>query len=273
MLPWIMRSFALLLACAPVALFAQAPANHDLGYTETPMLPGQQYRVHDVKRPHPRVVTPPAQPGGAPSDAIVLFDGKDLSHWTKGHSHISGMKPFAGNEAPGWKLENGYMEVVPGQGDVASKETFGDCQLHVEFATPADAAGVSQGRGNSGVFMMGRYELEVLDSYNNPTYADGEAGAVYGQWPPLVNASRRPGEWQTFDIFFEAPHFEGDKLTKPAYVTIVYNGVVVQNHREIQSPTKHAALDQYAPQPAEDVIVLQNHNNRVRFRNIWARRL
>ena len=254
---------------------AQTPPapSHDLGFDDTPMLPGLPYRVHDVKRPHPRVVTPAAKPGGPPSDAIVLFDGKDLSHWTKGKSHLTGMTPFSGTEAPGWKVENGYFEVVPGQGDIATKEKFGDVQMHVEWAAPADASGTSQNRGNSGVFMQGRYEIEILDSFNNPTYADGEAGAIYGQWPPLVNSSAKPGEWQTFDMVFEAPKYTGEKLTKPAYLTLFLNGVVVHNRKELMSPTKHSALDQYAPQPAEDVIVLQNHNNKVRFRNVWVRRL
>jgi hypothetical protein len=244
-----------------------------LGYDDTPVLPGQLYRVHDTKRPHPREITPGTKPGAPPSDAIVLFDGTDLSHWTKGKSHVTGTQPFHGTEKPEWKLGNGYFEVVPGKGDIATKETFGDCQVHVEWAAPADAAGKSQGRGNSGVFMMGRYEIEILDSYNNPTYADGEAGAIYGQWPGLVNPAMKPGEWQTFDIVWEAPKFQGDKLVKPAYLTLFMNGVVLHNRKELASPTKHADLAVYEPQPAEDVIVLQNHGNPVRFRNIWARRL
>ncbi len=272
-------SFAVF-SCAVLAM-AQAPGqsktgpakNRDLGYDDTPIIPGQPYRVHDIKRPHPREIEPAAKPGGAPSDAIVLFDGKDLSKWTKGKSHLTGTTPFAGTEPPEWKVENGYFEVVPGKGDIATRDKFGDVQLHVEWAAPADAEGKSQGRGNSGVFMMGRYEVEILDSYNNPTYADGEAGAIYGQWPALVNPSRKPGEWQTFDIVWEAPHFDGAKLMKPAYLTLFMNGVVMHNRKELVSPTKHAALDQYQPQPAEDVLVLQNHGNRVRFRNIWVRRL
>jgi Domain of Unknown Function (DUF1080) len=251
----------------------KAQAVDPLGYTDTPMLPGLPYRVHDINRPHPREVTPGAQAGQPPSDAIVLFDGKDLSHWTKGRTHLTGTEPFHGTEKPEWKLENGYVEVVPGKGDIASRETFGDCQVHVEWAPPADAAGSSQGRGNSGVFMQARYEIEILDSYKNPTYADGEAGAIYGQWPPLVNPSRKPGEWETYDAVFEAPKFEGGKLVKPAYLTLFMNGVLMHNRKELMSPTKHAALDHYAPQPAEDVIVLQNHGNPVRFRNIWVRRL
>jgi hypothetical protein len=154
------------------------------------------------------VVTPGAKPGNPPSDAIVLFDGKDLSHWTAETKH--GPAPAA------WKVENGYMEIVPGSGTLVSKEKFGDIQLHLEWAAPASITGDSQWRGNSGVLIMNRYEIQVLDSYHNLTYADGQAGAIYGQWPPLVNAARKPGEWQTYDIVFEAPKFDGGKLKKPA---------------------------------------------------------
>jgi hypothetical protein len=134
-------------------------------------------------------------------------------------------------------------------------------------------SGNSQGRGNSGVFLQGRYEVQVLDSYRNPTYADGQAGAIYGQWPPLANASRKPGEWQTYDIVFDAPKFEDGKLIKPAYLTVFHNGVLVQNHKDAMGPTVYRALAKYVPQPAEDSIVLQNHGNPVRYRNIWARRI
>ena len=264
---------AILIAAGMAQTPAPAGKDRTLGYDDTPILPGQPYRVHDIKRPHPREVAPGAKPGAPPSDAIVLFDGSDLSHWTKGQSHLTGTQPFHGTEKPAWKLGDGYVEVVPGKGDIASKEVFGDCQLHLEWAAPADAAGTSQGRGNSGVFMMGRYEVEILDSYKNPTYADGEAGAIYGQWPGLVNPALKPGEWQTFDIVWEAPKFAGDKLVKPAFLTLFMNGVVLHNRKELASPTKHAGLAVYEPQPAEDVIVLQNHNNPVRFRNIWVRRL
>src|SRR6202158_3774784 len=196
-------------------------ANHDLGFKDTPMLPGLPYHVHDSDRPHPAVVTPAAQLGGAPSDAIVLFDGKDLSHWTAQRSSIT----RAGSSGePEWKLENGYVEVVPNTGDIATKEKFGDCQLHVEWASPPEVKGNSQARGNSGVILMGRYEVPVLDSYDNPTYADGQAGALYGQWPPLVNPVRKPGEWQVYDIVFEASKLGGEKLVKPAYFTVFLNG-------------------------------------------------
>ena len=251
------RSFALLLL-ATAALSAQAP-RPDLGYTDTPMLPGLPYHVHDPARPHPAVVTPGAHAGDAPSDAVVLFDGRDLSHW------------MSAKDA--WKVENGYVEVVPNAGDLRTKETFGDVQLHVEWAAPAAARNSSQNRGNSGIFLQGRYEVQVLDSYDNPTYADGQAGAIYGQWPPLVNAVRKPGEWQSYDIVFEAPRFAGTRLSKPAYLTVFLNGVLLHAHQEVMGPTVHRALAQYAPQPVEDALVLQDHQQPVRYRNIWVRRL
>lgn len=234
------------------------------------MLPGLPYHVHDPARPHPHVVTPGARPGDAPSDAIVLFDGKDLSHWTSvrsGAAHSNESNPPVG-----WKVGHGYFEVA-GKDGIATKEKFGDVQLHVEWSTPAPPSGNSQGRGNSGVFLQGRYEVQVLDSYQNPTYADGQAGAIYGQWPPLANASRKPGEWQSYDIVFEAPKFENGKLTKPAYLTVFLNGVLIQNHKDLMGPTVFRALAKYVPQPGEDSLVLQNHGNPVRYRNIWARRI
>jgi len=230
-----------------------------VGYTDTPMLPDLPYRVHDPARPHPRVVTPSAQPGGAPSDAIALFDGKDLSQWTP-------------TRQP-WKVENGYMEVASNAGDLRTKEKFGDVQLHIEWAAPAQIRGNSQNRGNSGVFLQGRYEVQVLDSSANLTYADGQAGAIYGQWPPLVNPARKPGEWQSYDIVFEAPRFEGQRLVKPAYLTVFLNGVLLHNRKEVMGPTVHRQLAKYAPQPEEDSLVLQDHQNPVRYRNIWVRRL
>jgi len=257
------------------ALSAQTPApkhraNQDLGFEDTPMLPGLPYHVHDDRRPHPRVVTPAAEPGGPPSDAIVLFNGKDLSAWT---GHPSPITHAGGTGEPEWKIENGYTEIVPHTGDIATKEKFGDCQLHVEWSEPADITGRSQGRGNSGILFMGRYEIQVLDSYRSPTYADGQAGAIYGQWPPLVNAMRKPGEWQAYDIVFMAPKFEGGKLVSPVYFTVFLNGVLLHNHKASMGPTVYRQVAHYVPQPAEDSLVLQNHNSRVRFRNIWIRRL
>jgi hypothetical protein len=247
--------FILLVAMGVLTLAQVSP----VGYTDTPMLPDLPYRVHDPARPHPRVVTPSAQPGGAPSDAIALFDGKDLSQWTP-------------TRQP-WKVENGYMEVASNAGDLRTKEKFGDVQLHIEWAAPAQIRGNSQNRGNSGVFLQGRYEVQVLDSSANLTYADGQAGAIYGQWPPLVNPARKPGEWQSYDIVFEAPRFEGQRLVKPAYLTVFLNGVLLHNRKEVMGPTVHRQLAKYAPQPEEDSLVLQDHQNPVRYRNIWVRRL
>ncbi len=254
------------------ALVAQQPEKPVLGYTDTPIIVGQTWHVHDPDRPHPATVTPgPYFVELPPSDAIVLFDGTDLSHWQLAKSSQSNAGKPTGD--PAWKVENGYMEVVPGKGEIGTKEKFGDLQLHLEWASPTPPKGDSQGRGNSGVFLMGLYEIQVLDSWNNPTYADGQAGAVYGQWPPLVNPIRPVGQWNTYDIFFEAPRLDGDKVIKPAFVTVIFNGVIVQNHTQIAGPTMHRQLAHYVAQPAEDSLVLQNHGNAVRFRNIWARRL
>jgi hypothetical protein len=239
------------------------------GYEDTPVIPGQQWRVHDIKRPRPRMVTPASVPGGPPSDAIVLFDGKDLSKWL---SH-GGDKEKSQVVAPSWKVEKGYMEVVHNAGDIFTKEKFGDIQLHIEWAAPAEIDGTSQWRGNSGVLLMGVYEIQVLDSYNNPTYADGQAGAIYGQWPPLVNASRKPGEWQTYDIAFEAPRFEAGKLVKPGYATIFHNGILLHNRKEIIGRVAHREVGKYSPHGAEEPLALQNHDTLVRYRNIWVRRL
>jgi len=268
----------LLLATVGAGLFAApAPKKPDenadgLGYTSTPLIPGQKWHVHDRNRPHPPVEAPPA-PSDAefakpPAGAIVLFDGKDLSKWqtriTRG--------PNKGKLAPaGWKVENGYMEVVPKSGSIFTKEKFGDCRLHVEWRAPTPPEGTGQHRGNSGVFFCdGRYEVQVLDSYENETYADGQAAAIYGQHPPRVNVCRPPGQWQTYDITFTAPRFEGAKLVKPAVITVVHNGVVVQDKWEILGNTFHKRAPKYSPHPPEGSIQLQDHGSRVRFRNIWV---
>lgn len=241
------------------------------GYTDTPYLPDGKWRVHDSERPYPVVVTPGTfsnqeTPGQPPSDAVVLFDGKDLSHWqSQGANGTLG--------PPKWKVENGYLEVAPKTGGLVSKEKFGDCQIHVEWASPTKIEGKGQGRGNSGVLIMGKYEIQVLDSYQNPTYSDGHASALYGQYPPLVNALRKTGEWQVYDIVFEAPRFEGDKLLKPAYATVFVNGVVVHNRQALLGPVVWRDLAKYEPHEAEGPILLQDHSNPVRFRNIWVRRL
>jgi hypothetical protein len=249
----------------------QSSHGDDDGFTDTPLLPGLPWHVHDPARPHPAVVTPGAQPGQPPSDAIILFDGKDLSKWTGARL---GAAAFTISPNPAaWKVGNGYFEVVPHSGDIASKEKFGDIQLHVEWMEPADVSGASQNRGNSGVFLMGLFEIQVLDSFGNSrTYADGQAGAMYGQWPPLVNAARRPGEWQTYEIVFEAPEYAGDKLARPAAMTVFLNGVLLHNHKEEMGPTIYRQVPKYAAGPAEGPIVLQDHGAAVRYRNIWVRR-
>jgi hypothetical protein len=240
-----------------------------LGYTDTPMIPGSDYRVHDITRPQPRIVTPgsessQATAGAAPSDAIILFDGSDLSGW---ESVSDPGKPA------GWKIGQGYMEVVPGAGGIRTKTRLGDGQYHVEFATPEAVVGDSQGRGNSGVFLMELYEFQVLDCYNNPTYADGTTGAIYGQTPPLVNACRKPGEWQTYEIIWNGPRFDGRKVRRPASVTVLLNGVLLHHKRELIGPTSHKVVTGYEPHPEKGPLMLQDHKNPVRFRNIWHRPL
>jgi len=241
-----------------------------VGYSDTPVLPGQKWRVHDIARPRPRVITPGTEstqqrPGLAPSDAVVLFDGKDLSHWVASKKG----KPVA----PGWKVEKGYMEAVGGVGDLISKEKFGDAQYHIEWQAPDPPCGSSQWRSNSGVILMRNYEIQVLDTYNNPTYADGGAASIYGQWPPMVNSSRKPGEWQSYDIVFEAPKFDGQKVVKPAYVTVFHNGVLAHHHQEIIGRMAHRTVGVYHPHAAEEPLLLQDHDVPVRYRNIWVRRL
>jgi hypothetical protein len=204
----------------------------------------------------PAVVNP-GPVGGSPSDAVVLFDGADLSKW---------------DGAEKWRIQDGYAEA--GGNDIETKQGFGDCQLHMEWATPEKVEGENQGRGNSGVFLMGKYEVQILDSYGNKTYYDGQAAAIYKQHPPLVNACRKPGEWQTYDIIFEAPRFDAaGKVTRPAYITVLQNGVLVQNHFQIQGQTEWDRAPHYDAGPAKLPIRLQYHGNPVRFRNIWIREL
>lgn len=240
-----------------------------LGYTDTPFIPGSKYRVHDGTRPQPRVVAPgtessQTQAGSAPSDAVILFDGTNLSAWE------SVKNP--GEEAL-WKIENGYAEVVPKTGDIQTKAPIGDCQLHLEFASPAEVIGNGQGRGNSGVFLMAKYEFQVLDCYENPTYPDGTTGGIYGQYPPLVNACRKPGQWQSYDIIWNGPRFEGEKLVSPAYATVFLNGLLLHHHKELQGPTRHKETTEYVSHPEKGPLLLQDHGDRVRFRNIWYRPL
>ncbi len=230
------------------------------GYNDTPLLPGGKWHVHDGNRPQPRVVTPAAAPGGAPSDAVILFDGSDLAGW----------QSVKGGDAE-WEIVGDTMRVKPGTGDIRTRTRFGDCQLHLEFACPAEIKGEGQGRGNSGVFLMGVYEVQVLDGYKNPTYADGITASVYGEYPPLVNACSIPGDWHTYDMLWTAPRFDGISLVSPAYLTLIHNGVVVHNHVEVMSPTGHRDVYSYKAHAPTGPLKLQDHGDLVRFRNIWYR--
>jgi hypothetical protein len=231
--------------------------------------PNPDFLDHDRTRPQPPVVSPATpstqeQPGRPPSDAIVLFDGKDISQWVS----------MDGSPTK-WITRDGYMECVRGSGYVRTLQNFGDCQLHIEWATPVPPRGEGQGRGNSGVFFgLDRYEVQVLDSYESRTYADGSAGAIYGQYPPLVNASRPPGEWQFYDIIYTAPRFAPDgKVRSPVRLTVFHNGVLVQNNVRLTGPTSWLERAPYEPHPEKQPISLQDHGNPVRFRNIWVRSL
>lgn len=202
-------------------------------------------------------------PNGVPSDAVVLFDGTNLDAWKTTKA-----------DSPGWRIDNGAMVVVPKAGNIESKASFGDIQLHLEFRTPTPPKGEGQSRGNSGIFFMGLYELQVLDSYQNKTYVNGQAGSVYKQYPPLVNASRPPGEWQSYDAIFTAPRFdEAGKLLSPARLTVLHNGVLVQNNVEIRGATAWRGSASYKAHPAKLPIRLQDHDSTVAFRNIWVREL
>jgi hypothetical protein len=211
--------------------------------------------VSGIVWPKPRVVDP-GPPGGVPSDAIVLFDGKDLSAWTG---------------ADQWEVKDGYAIC---RGDAQTKQAFGDCQLHIEWAAPTEITGAGQARGNSGVFFMGFYELQILDSFASETYIDGQAGAVYKQHPPLVNACRKPGEWQTYDVIFNAPRFDKEgNLAKPAYITALHNGVVIQNHFELLGKSNYRIPPHWAAHPDKLPLRIQYHFCPVKFRNIWIREI
>jgi hypothetical protein len=221
--------------------------------------------VHSTDRPQPVKVDPGAGalPVPPPADATLLFNGRDLSNWV----HVSG-------DAAKWVVRDGYFEVLPGSRDLQTRDSYGDVQLHIEWSSPSPARGTGQDRGNSGVFLLGAYEVQVLDSYENVTYPDGQAAALYGQFPPLVNVSRRPGEWQSYDIVFRGPRFDASgRLTRPATVTVLHNGVLVHDHVTLTGPTAHRARPPYAAHPDRLPIKLQDHGHPVRFRNIWLREL
>lgn len=251
-------SSRLALAC----LIAMAAVFAALGADEAGHAPGSaRWRQHDIHRPKPPVIELAEAPVAVkpPKEAVVLFDGSNLDAW----------KSSSGGPAK-WKLGDGYMETAPGAGAIETKKTFGDIQLHVEWATPDPPRGKSQDRGNSGVFLMGEFEVQVLDSYHADTYADGQAGAIYGQYPPLFNASRPPGQWQIYDIAFRRPRFDGSgKLLEPARLTVFYNGILVQNNEEPFGPTSWLKWLPYTDQGGRGPISLQDHDHPVRYRNIW----
>ena len=250
---------------AAATLGCSGSAQEKPGYTDTPLLPGGEWHVHDPERPYPEVVTPGAQPGAAPSDAVVLFDGTSLDAFDE--------------QATPWPIADGAMTSAPrasgeGGNGLTSKGSFGDVQLHLEFRSPNPPKGTSQDRGNSGIYFMGRYEIQILDGYDNATYADGTVGAIYAWKPPLVNASRPPGEWQRYDIVFERPRFGTDgKLLRPAYVTVFLNGVLVQNRQAFLGSTTWRDVAKYEPHGDAAPIHIQDHDSPVSFRNIWVRRL
>ncbi len=222
----------------------------------------------ELWEPVPAMVAPGKASSDAPSDAVVLYGGKDIAQWQKENGGM-----------PGWKIDkDGALTVVKGSGNIATKQGFGSCQLHIEWRQPALIAGASQTRGNSGIFFMGRYELQVLDSYNNPTYVNGQAASIYKQHIPLVNASRKPGEWQTYDVIFTEPVFFSDgKLQSPAKITVLHNGVLVQNNVAIKGHTEWIGAPKYEAHSNKEPLVLQDHGmdggNPMSYRNIWIREL
>jgi Domain of Unknown Function (DUF1080) len=266
----ILGALALSLSCSSVP---PNPQKEIEGFRDTPMLPGGKWHMHDPDRPQPPVVTPGAkfdQGAPPPSDAEVLFDGKSLAKWQTPDGHDAN-----------WLVRDGYTQVT-GPGDIRTRENWADFQLHVEFCEP-NPPGILHGqdRGNSGILINNSYEVQIVDSYHDKTYPDGQAGAVYGQMPPLVNAMRPPGQWQTYDIIWESPRWDSTNgLAQKAAVTVLLNGVVVQHHTELIGKTDGIGTLQwkrksfYTPHPPEVFVELQSHNiNLVRFRNIWIRDL
>lgn len=229
------------------------------GYKDTPKLPWCDFLVHDPDRPAPKRIDPgaaPTSPAAVPEDAIILFNGKDLSQWSAGTA---------------WKLDHG--EIVAGAGTLATTEKFGDMQLHIEWMTPANWSGPWYNRGNNGVLIMGLYEIQIFDSYNEKLYPDGQCAAVYAQTPPLVNATRKPGEWQSFDIVFTAPKYDGEKQTAAARITMLHNGVLVHRDQEIYGETAHKVVPGHNRKWSTGPLMLAGHDCPVRFRNIWLRKL
>ena len=220
-------------------------------------------KLTEVWQPEPKVIAPGKTSQDAPSDAIVLFGGKDLSQW----QHANG-------NAASWQVKENYIQCKPGSGNIQTKRGFGDCQLHIEWRTPDTARGEGQERGNSGIFFMGRYELQVLDSYRNRTYSNGQAGSIYKQYMPLVNVCRGPGEWQTYDVIFIAPRFNSDSTLKsPATITVLQNGVLIQNNVSLWGGTEYIGIPTYKVHSNREPLILQDHGNTVKYRNIWIREL
>lgn len=245
-------------ACAALPLrAAEHVFNKDgiPGYKDTALVPGTQWHIHDPDRPLPPVVVP-GKNGGAPADAIVLFDGGDLSAF----------------EASEWKVQDGV--IVAAKGHLVTKRSFGDIQLHLEWAGPVENMTPWGNQGNSGINLMGMFEVQIFDSHSTKIYADGGAAAIYGQVPPLANVTLPRGEWQTYDIVFKAPVFDGDKLVKPARVTVFHNGVIVQHDTEILGPTTHRKILPYTPpKAAKQPFAIMGHNCPMKFRNVWVREL
>lgn len=220
-------------------------------------------KATEVWQPEPSIISPGKTAQEPPSDAIILFNGKNLSNWVNNKG-----------EPAKWILENGIMTVAKGTGDIQTKQSFGSCQLHIEWRCPTEVSGEGQERGNSGVFMMGRYELQVLDSYNNRTFSNGQAGSIYKQYIPLVNVCRPPGEWQSYDIIFTAPRFsENGRLQSPAKFTVLQNGVLIQNNVEVKGGTVNSGQPVYKKHNDKEPIRLQDHSFPVSYRNIWVREL
>jgi hypothetical protein len=251
----LMLVFAICTAIPAAELVKAKDGSGVVGYKDTPILPWCNYHVHDPDRPAPPKVRP-GRGRQAPSDALVLFNGADLLQW----------------QPSDWKIESN--ELVAASGNLTTKASFGDCQLHLEWQAPDPPRGKAFDRGNNGVMLMGLFEIQIFDTYTSPLYPDGQAASVYGQVPPLVNACRQPGAWQTYDIVFMAPVFKDGKLQEPAYVTVFHNGLLVHYHQKIYGPTGHRILPKYdKPIPAQLPLNLSAHNNPVRFRNIWIRSL
>ncbi|TYA69847.1 3-keto-disaccharide hydrolase [Seonamhaeicola marinus] len=226
-----------------------------------PLLPNG-WHVHDTNRPLPKKITPAETHLGAPSDAIVLFNGENFDQWTtKNRDSIT------------WKLSNGFMQVTPRSGSIYTKQSFGDIQLHIEWFVPEEPTKQSQKKGISGIFLMGIYKLQVIDAEENQEYADGTVGAIYGQTPALVNAAKASGKWQSYDVIFTAPVFKNETLVSPAYITVFLNGVLIQNHTEIYGPAAYKTTIPYKAHPEKLPLMLQDHGQPVRFRNIWVRAL